>query len=200
MEIPQEIAGIGMADWIIVAIVACSTIYSLIKGFIKEAFFVIAMVVGLIVATRFYVAVRDLLLPWLRNLTISSVVGFLVLFFLVAVLLVIVGNAVSKMSRFMRMGVLDRLLGGILGVFKGILICGMACMIILTFLPTGRSLLEGSILVPRVMFLTKGFFSLLPKEVKERLEWRLRQLNRPREVAESEFGGWGMGAIDSNWL
>ncbi len=174
---------IGLADGIIGFVIVGSTIYSLVRGFIRELFLIIAILLGLIVATKFYPAVKDLLLSWIHNPTISTVMGFLLLFFLVAVLLVIVGNVASKLIHFVKMGFLDRLLGGALGVFKGVLICGIGCMIILAFIPQGEDLLKDSTLAPGILSLTSKFFCLFPKDVKEKFEEKLKNLNPPREMA-----------------
>jgi membrane protein required for colicin V production len=125
------------------------------------------------------------LLSWIGHPTISAVVGFLAVFFLVAILLIIVGNTISKLIHFAKMGCLDRLLGGILGIFKGVLICGIACMVILTFTPRGAHVLRDSVLAPRVLSFTNMFFSLFPRDVKERLERRLKSLQQSREAAIS---------------
>ena len=174
---------IGLADLIMGAVIVVSAIYSVVKGFIKEAFIVIAIVVGLLVATKFYPSARNVILPFLRNPTVSSVAGFLLLFLLVAALLVILGNALSKTIHFLRLGFLDRLLGGLLGVFKGVLICGIGCMIILAFIPRGEQMLSDSSLAPQVLYITSRFFALFPEEVKERLERRLKHLRPPAEKA-----------------
>ncbi len=176
---------IGLADLIMGAVIVVSVIYSVVKGFIKEVFIIIAIVVGLAAATRFYPSARNVILPFLRNPTVSSVAGFLVLFLLVAALLIILGNAISKTIHFLRLGFLDRLLGGLLGAFKGLLICGIGCMIILAFIPKGEQMLRDSSLAPQVVYLTSRFFSLFPQDVKERLERRLKLLKPPVEKAVS---------------
>ena len=80
MEVSKKIMRIGLVDAIIVIVILGSTIYSLIRGFIKEIFLIIAIIIGVIVATKFHPAARDLLLSWIHNPTISTVVGFLLLF------------------------------------------------------------------------------------------------------------------------
>lgn len=177
---------VGLVDGVIAIVILGSTIYSLIKGFIKELFLIVAIVVGVLVATKFYPVARDFFLPWLHNLTISTLVGFLLVFFLIAVVFVIIGNIVSKLVYILKMGFLDRILGGVLGVLKGILICGIGCMLILAFIPKGEDLLKDSVLAPRILSLTSRIFSFLPKTVWEKYKQRLRHLNRPRGMVKGQ--------------
>lgn len=179
---------IGLVDGVIAIVILGSTIYSLIKGFIKELFLIVAIVVGVLVATKFYPVARDFLLPWVHNLTISTLIGFFLIFFLIAVLLVIIGNIVSKLVHFLKLGFLDRILGGVLGVLKGILICGIGCMLILAFIPRGEDLLKDSVLAPRILSLTSRIFSLLPRTVWEKYRQRLRHLNTERGVVKGQTG------------
>ena len=184
MEVSEEMMRIGLVDGIIAIVIVGSTIYSLIKGFIKELFLIIALLAGVAMASKFYVPIRDSLLPWIRNSTISTIVGFLLPFFLVVLLVVIVGNVISKLVHTIRMGLVDRLLGGILGIIKGVLICGVACMILLTFVHQGEELLRGSALAPGILSLTSKVFSLLPQDVKERFQLRLRHLTEPPDMVQ----------------
>ena len=43
--------GIGVADGIMVLVIAESAVYSVIKGFIRELFLIIALLLGLVAAT-----------------------------------------------------------------------------------------------------------------------------------------------------
>jgi len=174
----------GVVDGAIAVIVVGSTIYSLIKGFIKELFLIVAVLAGVMTATRFYLPIRDSLLPWIHNSTIATIIGFLLPFFLVALLVVLVGNIVSRLVHTIRMGLVDRLLGGILGIIKGILICGIACMILLTFVHRGEELLRGSVFAPGILSLTNKVFSLLPQNVKDRFELRLKHLTEPPDMVQ----------------
>jgi membrane protein required for colicin V production len=184
MEVSEEMMRIGLVDGIIAAVIVASTIYSLVKGFIKELFLIIAVLAGAVMATKFYLPIKDSLLPWIHNSTIATIIGFLLPFFLVALLVVIVGNVISKLVHTIRMGLIDRLLGGILGIIKGVLICGIACMILLTFVHQGEELLRGSALAPGILTLTSKVFSLLPEDVRERFQLKLKHLTEPPDMVQ----------------
>ena len=63
----------------------------------------------------------------------------------------------------------NHIFGGLLGVLKGILICGVLVLAMLVF-PVGTKAMQNSTLAPYCVKLTRGIVELIPRELKERFE------------------------------
>jgi membrane protein required for colicin V production len=113
--------GISLLDLISLALIAFLGIKGIFRGFVKETFGLIGIIGGIYVASRFAQSVGEYLdtnLFHLQNKDSLYLIGFiatLIGFWLVAVM---VGSLLSKLVSSSGLGIVDRILGFVVGGAK----------------------------------------------------------------------------------
>jgi membrane protein required for colicin V production len=151
-------------DIILLAILVLTLVLGLIKGFIKEIIGIMAVIVGLLLAAHFYPQLSVLFQQIIGNELISNFLGFLGIFFGVLIIGAIVSFILSKLARG-PLKLVNHLLGGAVGLLKGILISGVLVFAMLTF-NKSPEVLTRSQLAPYCFALTKAFVYIIPEELK----------------------------------
>ena len=75
------VAELSVLDWIVGVIIVSSVIGSTLKGFAREAITLVAVILGLLLASWFYPQVASLFSDYVRTPEIASLVGFALIFF-----------------------------------------------------------------------------------------------------------------------
>jgi len=170
-------------DIVLLIILLLSFILGLIKGFVKQIVGIVAVVVGLILAAMYYHHVSRLLIRAFVSEQWSHLVAFLIVFLVVLAVGSLVGFLVSKLM----VGPLkffDHFLGAVLGLGKGILICGVIVIGMLVF-PVSKEALMKSSIAPYCYWLTKGMVQVIPTELKEKFkETYMEIIERTRKHGE----------------
>lgn len=119
-----------LVDIIALAIVAVSALVALLRGFVREVFSLIAWILAVVVAARFGESAAGWLTGLIGNEQARAVTGFLVLFFVT----LFIGHALSvALVRLMKTSGLratDRTLGLVFGVLRGVVVVGVAVMVL----------------------------------------------------------------------
>ncbi|HSC76253.1 MAG TPA: CvpA family protein [Pseudomonadales bacterium] len=146
--------GFNGADWAIVVVVLLSVLISLVRGFVKEALSLLVWIAAFVVAFFF----SERLAPLLGNLIELPSIRYLAAFAILFVLTLIVGSLVNflivQLVKMTGLSAIDRLLGMMFGMCRGVLIC----LLILIFLPKIVPVQQDpwwqqSRLIPRVLVL-----------------------------------------------
>lgn len=167
-------AGLNGADCAILVVIALSTLISLVRGFVREALSLLVWVAAFVVAFFF----SERLSPLLTNVVELPSLRYAAAFALLFVLTLIVGSMVNylvaQLVKMTGLSAVDRLLGSMFGMCRGVLIV----LLILIFLPKILPVQQDgwwktSLLIPRILVLE----------------------NWSRETASS-LTGWGMDQLD----
>jgi membrane protein required for colicin V production len=156
-------------DIFIIAVVGAGFLYGFLKGILSEVFALTGLVIGFIVGLKFSFLIKPYLLPVVKNETISVIVGFIILFLCTAAIIILIGILFKKAIRFVRLSWLDRLVGGLFGIIKGIIISGLISLLIFAFLPGGKTLIDKSTLGKRAVSIVNIAVYLLPEKIQEKL-------------------------------
>lgn len=159
------------ADWVIVAVLAVSGCLSVFRGFIKEAVSLAAWVAAFVVTGRFYTVLADRLTfmsDGIARYTLSCVILFVGTLILVG----FIGRLISMAVSGAGLSGMDRLLGMVFGVLRGVLLVS----VVLALLQIGLKLnilsfvedtpfYRDSLLIPEFRRIVDWFFS--NKELQE---------------------------------
>jgi membrane protein required for colicin V production len=157
-----------MVSWvdIVLAVILVGTLIAgLVKGLVKEAVGIAAVLIGFIVASRYYVHVAGFFQKVIREPAVAKFLGFIVVFLAVLILGLLAAALLSKLM-IGPLKFFNHLLGGAFGLLEGILICGVVVFALLVF-PISREALAGSKLAPHCYGLTKAMVHLIPQDLKD---------------------------------
>ena len=117
-------------DIIILLILAFFTFGGFKNGFIKEAARIIGMVGGFASAYKFHDELMPHLELYFSNPNVLTVVSYLVVFSGTLVIINAIAMALQKLFEFILLGWLNRLLGTLLGLIKGILVVSLIIFVL----------------------------------------------------------------------
>ena len=147
------------------------------RGFIREIYFVLAVLIGAILSAWFYRPVGNLFKDVVRTENVALFLGFSLIF----VGTLVVGAAITYLiSRFMKRAKLqwaDRLLGAAFGFIRGWLI-GAIILLVLTAFELQTDRIRNSQLAPYFLPGSRAFAVITPYELKAKFLVGYRALER----------------------
>lgn len=154
----------GALDIVILAILLVTLIVGLIKGFVRGIVGLVAAVAGFLLAARFYLRAGSFFHKFISSDSVSNLVAFLVIFGATLLAGWLIGLLVSKWMKG-SLAFVNHLLGGGLGLLKGILICGVLVFALLVF-GAGTDAMKKSALAPYCLKITQTIVKVVPAELK----------------------------------
>jgi len=109
-------------DWVIIAIVAISTLISLIRGFVREAMSLVIWVGAFVIARTFHPNMQMLLADTVGNPTVRLIAAFGILFVGTLVVGAVVNNALGRLVEATGLSATDRTLGMFFGLARGLVV------------------------------------------------------------------------------
>jgi membrane protein required for colicin V production len=150
-------------------ILICASIASgFAKGFIRIGIGFIAAVIGIVAASWFYGTAAGWLVPYVTSPGVAHILGFLLVFAVVLAFGALVSGVLVRMFKLVGLSWLDRLLGGMFGVVRGLLISVALLMIMLAFAPSKtHNAVVDSYFAPYVMESANLLSAIAPFELKD---------------------------------
>lgn len=165
-------------DIVLIIILAASVIAGIIRGFIRQLIGIIAVVAGIVIASRYFRQAGVFYGSFINNELLADFLGFITVFFAIVGGGALIGVLLTKLMKG-PLAVLNRVGGGALGIIKGVLICGVIVFALLNF-KVATAAMETSKTAPVCLGITKAAISLIPTEVKSRFESSYRELQKER--------------------
>jgi membrane protein required for colicin V production len=124
-----------LIDWVIAAILVISVAGAAKKGFVVEAFSLVGIILGLLLASWNYEKLTPWFLQWIHQPAIAAAVSFLAISLGVMVLAGIVGRLLRWSVKSVGLGFADRLLGALFGFVKGCVLVTIGIIALAAFFP-----------------------------------------------------------------
>ena len=176
----------NILDVVIAVVMIFLIVRGVMRGFVGEIASLAGIILGIWLAIRFMTQVTVLLKPHLPTFSFLPVVSFALIFLGVLIACNLLGWGLRVLFKKTALGWLDRTLGALLAVVKGVVIAYLGIVIITVYLPPSAPVIAGSRLAPVVT----ASFQVLKRAVSpERLEdWKRRFLARPgkKDLKETE--------------
>lgn len=161
-------------DWIILAIVVTTTILGFVKGFVRQAIAIAALIIGFILASHYYFRLAVSLRPAMANETWAKLVAFLLIFFAFIVFGWVLGVILSKLMKG-PFKLADIIFGGIFGFVKGALIAAVFVIGLLLFPVKEKDLVDSQLAFPSLR-IGQGLIQLVPRELKTQFKEAYQKL------------------------
>lgn len=109
-------------DWVIIGVMAVSTLLSLRRGFVKEALSLLTWIAAVLIARLFAAQFTVVLEPYIETSSVRLGAAYLLLFMATLMLGGLVNHLLSEFVRVTGLSGLDRLLGMLFGFARGAVI------------------------------------------------------------------------------
>jgi membrane protein required for colicin V production len=113
----------------------------------------------------------------LGNIEHASAVSYLAIFFGTIVIIFIIASLLRKLLKLVLLGWADSLGGGMLGSFKGGLLCAVILIVLTSFLRPGTPLLAQSRVAPYIKEFSVAVVSFFPPEIRREFTRKSRSLD-----------------------
>lgn len=117
-------------DYIILGILVLFTIKGLFKGLVHQVMTLVGLIAGLLLAWQFYPVIAGIAMKIGINPLVSSVVAFIAIYIAVVVTARILAELLGKAIKFLLLGWLNKLAGGVFGLIEGLLFITIALVLI----------------------------------------------------------------------
>jgi len=149
-------------DIVIIVVAVLLGLAGLRQGIIKTVFGIAGLIVGIVLAGRYYDELAALLSS--SGATWANIAAYVIILIATLIVAGVVGSLVAKLVHLVLLGWLDRLVGCVLGVFIGGLLCAAVLAIVVKYYPGTEAVISQSGVAK---FLMEGFpllLALLPGE------------------------------------
>ena len=157
-----EIATLTAVDWVIVVVLAVSTLLSLWRGFVREALSLAGWVAAFLIANLFVDQMASMLAGTIDNITGRYVASYAILFVATLIIATFVTYLAGQSMWATGLTVLDRLLGTVFGFARGVIIILVVVFVLRQLVsPPDLLWLDQSVLMPHVDMLgqwARGLF------------------------------------------
>jgi membrane protein required for colicin V production len=139
-------------DIVIIIVAVLLGIAGLRQGIIRTAFGFAGLIGGIFLAGRYYDELAALLFP--SGAVWSNIAGYAIIAVATLVVAGVIGWLLAKLVNFAALGWLDKIVGCVLGIAIGCLLCAAILAIIVKFYPDMEATINQSVIA---RFLVGGF-------------------------------------------
>ncbi len=159
-------------DYIIIVLIAISTVISIVRGFVRESMALAGWVLAIWVSLMYMHPMAIFIGPYL-NLppSILAMVAFAILFIITLILSALVGNMIGSLVDKTGLSGTDRAIGMLFGIARGILIVGVLVLLAgFTLVPQDLWWKE-SILISHFQQLAEMMKAYLPPDLAAKIHY-----------------------------
>jgi len=163
-------------DILILAIIMASAILGIVKGLVKQVIGLAAVVAGLVLAALYYETAAGLFETFVHNGLVGRFLGFLLIFIVVLVAGSVLAWLISK-AMVGPLAFVNRVFGGVFGLVKAVLICGILVFAMTAF-EIGRPALGESVLAPFCFGVTRAVVNMIPQDLRARFDSSYKEIRK----------------------
>lgn len=166
-------------DLILLVMLGASVISGLKAGFARVTVGLVSAIVGLLFAFWFYKLPAAEIRPYLANDTLANVLGFLVIFGLIAGVGGLLAMLLASIFKWIGLSWFDHLLGGVVGLVRGALLVAAVVTVTVAFAPSPTpTFLNESRVLPYAESVASAMAAVAPKDLKDAFEQQLDNIKQ----------------------
>lgn len=120
-------------DYFLLLFCGASMALSLWRGFVREVISLIGLVAAFLIAGRTSASVGDVLHRWIPNSTVADIFAFIIVFLAVMIGIGLMGLILRKMVDAAALTAMDRTLGMMFGLARGVLLIALFFLIFTSY-------------------------------------------------------------------
>jgi membrane protein required for colicin V production len=120
-------------DTVLVAVILLCGVLGVYWGFIRQVLSVAGLIAGLVLASRYGGRVSDWLSSFITSETVVQALGFLIVLVAVSATVSLLATLLRRFVGLLFLGWLDHLIGGVLGLLQGALLCTVILLVAAVF-------------------------------------------------------------------
>jgi membrane protein required for colicin V production len=149
-------------DIVIIVVAVLLGIAGLRQGIIRTVFGIAGLIGGIVLAGRYYGGLAALLSP--AGALWANIAAYAIILLATLLIAGVVGHFVAKLVHFAALGWLDRLVGCVLGVVIGGLLCAAVLAIVGKYYPGAEAVISQSVIARFLMEQFPLLLALLPAD------------------------------------
>jgi membrane protein required for colicin V production len=158
----------NLLDILLIVIVGSSVIAGFAAGFARAGIGFIAAILGMLLAFWFYGRPAAIIHRYIGSVTVSNILGFLVVFLFCVAVGGLVAKMLSKLFKWTGLSWLDHVVGAGFGFIRGMLVAVAFVAVLMAFTPTPPpNWMVGSAAMPYVIDASNLCAAMAPNAVKE---------------------------------
>lgn len=166
-------------DVVLVLFILWSVATGLRAGLARVVVGFVALIVAFMAGFWSYRLVANELTSWVSNTTLADFFGFIIVFVGVLILGAIVSAALSRIFDWVGLSWLNRLLGGVAGFARGVILVAALLDVVIAFMPSPTpEAFQHSVVVPYVSNVSSWLIGLAPHALREAFDQELDNLRR----------------------
>ncbi len=168
-------ASFSPLDWVLIAVLAASTLRAFLRGFLLEIVSLAGLIAGIALASWRYPLLALRLSRWITAPGEAQVIAFLLIVLGVMLAAGLVGRLLRSSASVLGLGFLDRLFGAAFGFVRGwvlVVFCGMAFAV---FAPH-QAWFGNSQLLPYFLAEAHGVSFVVPSGLEQQISMSVREL------------------------
>jgi membrane protein required for colicin V production len=171
-----------LLDLLLIAIVGGSVVFGFLAGFARAGVSFLAAIAGVLFGFWFYGIPADFIHRYVGSQTLSSIAGFLVVFFICVLIGALIGKLLAKLLKWTGLSWLDRMMGAGFGLVRGAVAAVAFVSILLAFTPKPMpSWMTGSFLLPYAIDASNMAASLAPRALKNSVRQSVEEIHQAWE-------------------
>lgn len=157
----------SLFDILAVTVLSVSLVFSLFRGLVREVFSLLAYIGGYFLAINFRENFAAIIYRQIPDKTASEIISFVLIFMGGVIAVSMVGKIARSLVRSTRgLTVLDRLLGGVVGVAKGALILIILMFPLKMFPDLHSNVTKDSFIAPHIINFSKTLSAVMMRNKK----------------------------------
>jgi len=158
---------VNWLDIVLLLILCLSFLGGIKDGFAKLVVGLAATILGFLCGLWFYGTVGALLIPYVSHKGVANFIGFLLIFFGVLAAGALIGKLLSVLLKWVGLSWIDRLLGGVFGLVRGMVVAIALVLALMAFTrPPPQSVVQSRV-APYVIGAANFCASVAPREVRD---------------------------------
>jgi membrane protein required for colicin V production len=154
---------LNLFDYLLLAIVGCSMVLSLWRGFVREVISLVGLTAAFVVAGRTSGLITGFIHGWIPNDTVANLAAFGLIFVAVMLIVSLIGMLIHKLVNMADLTATDRTLGMVFGLARGLLLIALFFLIYTSYTKPDSVWMKNSRLTPYAIHMGDMLGRIIPE-------------------------------------